>query len=187
MFDNVNNEGGRANCQDDMEGFYKQRSAQFEAWSDKLLKSYRDDVRTAFEKGDNLLTFKYGYMMAYTHPEEFEKIKDRLPQLSDEQKTLIQKITDALVQWHNEAAKKYPNFAKRGRPELNEQAAPGTTSVYAYAAGETATYSLATLQIYSEYIDALREANLNIAELTFQNLARQYGYETLSDAENALK
>lgn len=63
MFDRVNNQGGRADCQDDAWTFYVMRYSQFSAWPLQLISSYRQDVEDAAKQGRNLLTEKYAYMM----------------------------------------------------------------------------------------------------------------------------
>ncbi|MGX8718498.1 MAG: DUF4125 family protein, partial [Desulfovibrio sp.] len=76
MFDKVNNAGGRASCQQDPAFFRKMRACQFENWNLPLLESYRRDLMRAAEEGRNLLTEKYAWMMSWTHPEEFARIRD---------------------------------------------------------------------------------------------------------------
>ena len=63
MFDEVNNEGGRAACQDDEWTFYAMRYSQHNAFSVEMLESYEQDIMDAVQEGRNLLTEKYAYMM----------------------------------------------------------------------------------------------------------------------------
>mgnify|MGYP003462291842 CR=1 FL=1 len=58
-FDKVENEGGRADCQDDYETFYIMRKSQYLAWTDELLESYYNDLVMAANKGWNLIMEKY--------------------------------------------------------------------------------------------------------------------------------
>ena len=52
FFDKVQNEGGRAECQDDWKTFSIMRRSQYLAWSPALLESWMDDLREAIEDGD---------------------------------------------------------------------------------------------------------------------------------------
>ncbi len=63
QFDRVNNEGGRASCQDNWPTLHIMRKSQFENWNERMLESYYKDVTRAAEEGWNLLTEKYARMM----------------------------------------------------------------------------------------------------------------------------
>ena len=54
-FDKVQNEGGRASCQDDWDTFSIMRRAQYDTWTDEMLKSFTDDFYNANEQGWNLI------------------------------------------------------------------------------------------------------------------------------------
>ena len=75
MFQNVNNVGGRAACQDNFETFSVMRSSQATAWSEAALASYLEDLTDAQENGRNLLTEKYARMMEFTAPLEYARIQ----------------------------------------------------------------------------------------------------------------
>ena len=47
-FDKVDNEGGRADCQDDYETFYIMRKSQYLTWNIPLLQSFLKDLKPAF-------------------------------------------------------------------------------------------------------------------------------------------
>ena len=49
------------------------RTSQAEAWTEKLLKSYYDDLLQAKSHNRNLMTEKYARMMESTFPEEYKK------------------------------------------------------------------------------------------------------------------
>ncbi len=80
LFDQVQNIGGRAVCQDNWSTFQIMRSSQLLPWPPELLSSYRDDLLEAKAAGRNPLSEKYGYMMERTCPEEYQKIRRLLPQ-----------------------------------------------------------------------------------------------------------
>ena len=91
-FDKVENEGGRASCQDDWDTFSIMRRSQYETWTDQMLESYNDDFYTANEQGWNLITEKYARMEESTCPEEYAKIKDSLPPVSEQKAAIVDQI-----------------------------------------------------------------------------------------------
>ena len=68
QFDAVQNEGGRASCQDDFKTFEIMRKSQFLVWPAKVLESYEKDVLEAGKKGWNLISEKYARMIEFTNP-----------------------------------------------------------------------------------------------------------------------
>ena len=56
MFNDVQNQGGRASCQNNPKEFEIMRSSQLKTWSDDVLKSYLNDLTTAAYMGRNMLT-----------------------------------------------------------------------------------------------------------------------------------
>ena len=73
-FSNLNNIGGRADCQDNREDFIIMRKSQWETFNEETLLSYLEDLNSK----NNPLFQKYAQMMKYNSPEEYEKIKDIL-------------------------------------------------------------------------------------------------------------
>ena len=85
QFQRTNNEGGRAACQGNWPVFHQMRLAQFLTWERPLLTSYAADLDAADHVGRNLVTEKYGRMMASTAPEDFTKnIEPYIPRPSEE-------------------------------------------------------------------------------------------------------
>lgn len=117
MFDKVNNEGGRAGCQDDEWTFYAMRYSQFAAFGIDVLDSYRQDIYTAMQEGRNLLTEKYAYMMEFTDPAYFDRnLKNRLPAVSPAKEELVSRTANILIGCECEFEKAYPALASKGRP-----------------------------------------------------------------------
>ena len=84
MFHNTKNIGGPASCQNDRSQFEIMRKAQFLTWNEELLRSYEQDLQLAVSNGQNLVTYKYAYMMEATSPLELQAFRSHLPAISDE-------------------------------------------------------------------------------------------------------
>lgn len=183
LFDKVQNQGGRASCQDDWTTFQIMRSAQLSAWTPGMRWSYLSDLNTAREQGRNPLAEKYGYMMERTAPQEFAEIKDQLPPRTVEQETLIKDICRAHVEWLESLNSRYPKLTGRGRPIRSSQDGSGVTSFETHLWGELSTYSVETLRLYRAYVEQLRQAGRNLNEVILKNTVQQYGWSSLEDAE----
>ena len=73
MFQEVDNIGGRASCQDDPETFYIMRRSQYENWSPDMISCYFQFISECRDNGRNLVSEKYARMMAYTDPHYYNK------------------------------------------------------------------------------------------------------------------
>lgn len=182
-FQKVNNEGGRAQCQDDRETFEIYRRSQFLSWNAEMLQSYYEDLTDAINSGRNLITEKYARMMESTAPEQYEEIKSFLPPLSEEKKKIIEEIVAVRIRWAEEFAGKYPKTAGNGRLLHTYEDGPYDTSAETYMRGELGTYSERTLAFHRKYINQLLEKNINQYETIMENTVREYGYSSLDEAE----
>ncbi len=183
QFQKVNNEGGRASCQDDWKTFYIMRKSQFLVWPEEVLDSYYGDLCKAREEGKNLLFYKYAFMMERTAPEQYKQLEWALPVISEERKQRIEATVAVHVKWAEEFEQEYPAYAMRGRPIHAFQEAPGQTSIETYQRGELYSYGEHTEMLYSQYIQECAAQNRNLAALIRDNSARMYGYESIADLE----
>ena len=186
MFDEVNNEGGRAACQDDEWTFYAMRYSQHNAFSVEMLESYEQDIMDAVQEGRNLLTEKYAYMMEYTDPAYFEKnLRKHLPQVSAGKEEIVARAANLSIKFQQAFEKKYPAFAKAGSPLTGTD---GTdVSLHVYTLGELKTYSVRTLELY---IRDMRESETNGENIAFRihrSTALFYGYDSLDESERRLQ
>ncbi|MBQ6574786.1 MAG: DUF4125 family protein, partial [Lachnospiraceae bacterium] len=185
-FDKVDNQGGRASCQDDWTTFSIMRKSQYMLWDEEMLSSFIADFEAANERGWNLITEKYGRMEETTCPEEYEKIKDTLPAIRDDKKQIIEAIVGIQVGMMEEFAKEYPKAAGEARSVHTSEDTPYNTSYETYLRGEISTYSDMTLSLYGRFVAAMAKAGRNIAKETITNSAIMYGYASLDDMEMRL-
>lgn len=186
-FDKVDNEGGRADCQDDWETFSIMRRSQFMTWETPMLESFIKDFEAANEAGWNLIAEKYGRMMEYTCKEEYDKIKSRFPEISDKKKAIISQIAQIQVAWMEEFAKQYPMLAGNARVIHETENTFFRTSYETYLKGELMTYSDETLALYGQFIVKLSGEGRNLAKEIMENTVKLYGYSSLEEAEQKEK
>ena len=113
FFDKVQNEGGRAPCQDDFRTFQAMRASQYEAWDEAALSSWRGDLTAARAAGRNPLAEKYGYMMCIDAPEENRALAAQLPPVTEEKLSLASAIVKKLAPQNEAFAARYPLVASR--------------------------------------------------------------------------
>ncbi len=187
LFHNVNNEGGKADCQNDPETFFIMRRAQFTCWSEELVESWHSDLLSAKKEGRNLLSEKYAWMMRQTAPFEFRKISGylRFPTIFAEQ--MIEEIAETEVKWMESYEKQYPYMASGNRPVHSSDDTEYSTSFETYLRGELHTYSENTLKLYLDMINTLKAENKSLSVEIMNAMVKAYGYKNLDDAERQQK
>lgn len=187
MFQNVDGMEGKACCQEDWPTFHIMRYSYYNAWSNKMLRSYVRDLDDAMADHRNLVMEKYAYMMEFSDPEYYQtRLMAYLPACDAETRELIDEISAYLVQCDREFAQKFPKLSQKGRPI--ETAGDGTkaTSAETYFKGELRTYSKFTLKYFAEYIRTCRSEGVNFAQLVKDKMVKMYGYDSLEDAERKM-
>jgi len=182
MFQQAQNVGGRADCQENPEMFRLMRESQFAAWTEPLLTSYLHDLQAARREKRNLLAEKYAWMMEHTFPEEFTQLRDRLPALDPEKERLIGIICSLHVAWFAKLAARYPKLTGRGRPIHSSEDSPAATSFETYLRGELRTYSSRTVRLYAAYVQQLRRERWNLNEEILRNMVERSGFSSLAAA-----
>ena len=94
FFQMAQNTGGRASCQDNKEEFVIMRESQWKTLPLNVLESYLEDLEIAEQNRQNIVVEKYARMMKYSAPDEYEKIKKFLHEISEEKV----KIADQIVE-----------------------------------------------------------------------------------------
>lgn len=186
FFQETKHTEGRAECQDNYGEFIIMRESQWVILPLEVLRSYLDDLIIARHGNCNPIVEKYARMMEYSAPEEFEKIKEFLPEVSQEKREAAEKILKVYMKWEQEVMEKYPNLAKKGRPLYSEGDTPDFTSIETYLRGELLSYSLKTLKRYLIYIDECTERKVNLAERNLEEIVARKGYRSLEEVEYML-
>lgn len=187
MFQNVDNIGGRASCQEDPETFYIMRKSQYDNWSPAMVDCYLEFARRCKTDGRNLPAEKYARMMAYTNLHYYNKhLAHKLPQVPLAHYRIINKIIEKLIAWEEEMAVRYPKLSGTGRPIRSSEDYKGFTSMETYARGELETYPKELLEMYATYVETLAGEGKSLAEMNQLTMVNLYGYETIEDAEASL-
>lgn len=164
MFHSVNEGQQKASCQESPQTFAAMRRCQFLAWSEAACQSYERDLDAAAAAGRNLPEEKYIHMMASCTPERYELVKDRLPEISDEQRTLAKQLTDRLMEQTEVMRAQWPFLGVIGRPVHADADDEYNTSIETYNLGEFLTYSPETLRLLLEHVEAQAAKGISFAE-----------------------
>ena len=184
QFQLTQNEGGRANCQEDWQTFRIMRMSQFLTWPLDLQESYKKDLERANSNGRNLITEKYARMMESTAPEIFERtIKPYIKPISEPRKSEQEKIILTQVKWADDFRNHYPHLGLAMRVLKTSEDTEENTSFETYLRGELSTYSNDTFAKYKDFIEDLLAKNLNLTQMIIENTVHMYGYDSLEAAD----
>ncbi len=183
-FDKVQNEGGRASCQNNWPTFKVMRMSQYMTWTEDMLLQYLYEFKTNYANGRNMIEEKYARMMESTAPLEYARFANQLPAVSDAKRAIVEQIVALQVKWMEEFAVAYPNLAEEARTIHTAEDLPYDTSYETYLRGELCTYSDRMLEMYGRYIVAHAQEGRNVAREIMENTVQFYGYQDL-EAANA--
>ena len=183
QFQEINRQGRRASCQDDWQQFYIMRKSQFSVWPEELLQSYYQDLLQAGYEDRNLIFNKYAYMMEYTDPMGYERVKHILPEITPERKAYLERAVQIHVKWAEECAEQFPHYAQRGRLIHGKEEFAGLTSIETYQRGELYSYGPQTQLLYCEFVFRSEKEGKNLTYLVRDQMAKMYHYESVEDME----
>lgn len=184
QFQLTQNEGGRANCQEDWQTFHIMRMSQFLTWQLDLQESYKQDLERANSDGRNLITEKYARMMESTAPEIFERtIKPYIKPILERRKSEQEQIILTQVKWADDFRNRYPHLGLAMRVLKTSEDTEENTSFETYLRGELSTYSAETFAKYKDFIEDLLAKNLNLTQMIITNTVHMYGYDSLEAAD----
>ena len=185
-FDKVQNEGGRASCQNDWSTFSVMRKSQYLTWNRGMLVQYLYDFYREYHRGHNLIEEKYGRMMESTAPEKYQEIKSHFPELTREKKDIIEQIVALQVGWMENFSASYPVLAGNARRIHTYEDTPEDTSYETYLRGELGTYSDKMLELYGRYVVEYARSGRNTAYDIMKNSVKMYGYKDIEAAEQEI-
>ncbi|WP_411331048.1 DUF4125 family protein [Desulfovibrio desulfuricans] len=147
MFQAVNNEGGKADCQNQPETFCAMRQIVYEVLSPHFLETWLKDLRVAEGAGRNIMTEKYALMCR----------RIEMPAISQ----TIKDIVSCELSWLQAAAKEHPDYFD------------GTDADFCrYLLCELLMYSTTTLNAYAQCIADAHTAGRNLVMERLENVKR---------------
>lgn len=173
FFTNVNNIGKRAYCQDNSFTFIYSRLCYWNIYNDIILTSYLNDLVNAKNENRNLVTEKYAYIMQYTDPEYFNKIKKYLPPISDYKKNTVNSIMLIYMNWEEEIKKNNPELLDNNRDLYNPSQSTARTTIEYYFKGELSSYSESTLNLILKYYLSAFQKGINLVEKNLKYLKKE--------------
>ncbi len=186
MFYSTQNIGGQASCQQNRAQFEIMRLSQFHGWDRESMEFYLADLKAAAERGENLVTLKYAYMMESTDPAEFSRIVERLPVVDEAKREVVEALVEQTMIWCEDFAARYPHIAAAGRPLRSSADTVLTTSVETYNRGELSSYSMKTLLSLCRHYERMAEEGVNLHERIVEREMLLMGIDSLETAEKLL-
>lgn len=183
-FDKVQNEGGRASCQNNWPTFKVMRMSQYMTWDEDMLLQYLYEFKTNYANGRNMIEEKYARMMASTAPLEYAAFADKLPPISAQKKEIMERIIELQVKWMEDFAAQYPKLAGNARTIHTAEDLPYDTSYETYLRGELGTYSDKLLEMYGRYVVEYAKSGRSVAREIMANTVKFYGYKSFEEAES---
>jgi uncharacterized protein DUF4125 len=156
-----------ASCQDSPDTFRQVRGSIFQLWPRKLMAAYLIELRTAKRKGRNLITEKYARMDNLIPPVNTNPV--------------IGKIVVIEEKWQEEIQQKYPGLYARTCRSTDQTNDGNNFSIYLQC--ELETYGDVALDVYYEWVDQARRADMNYSLTMLNHIALNSGFKSIEEAE----
>ena len=172
FFDQVRS-NALSSCTADEDDFFNQRRAQFVPWGSYTLKSYLGDLELALKEGKNPVAQKY-LCMGASQPVKATNFH-------------LDQIVDRNVAWQATMIKQYPHFMSQGRALTDSPGEDEEISFDNYLRCELASFSSRTVRLLHADVEQMHQMGINMCEVIYDALVKQYGYPSLSAAEAAMR
>ncbi|MGD9136518.1 MAG: DUF4125 family protein [Desulfobacterales bacterium] len=160
-------------CTADEDDFFNQRRAQFVPWGSYTLKSYLSDLELALKEKTNPVAQKY-LCMGSSQP-----MKATNPH--------IDQIVERNLAWQTAMMAQYPHFMSQGRALTDGAGEVEEVAFDNYLRCELASFSTRTVRLLHADIEQMHQMGINMCEVIYDALVKQYGYPSLSAAEAAMR
>ena len=187
MFQEVNADGPRTECQNNRPAFVGMRMGQFLAWPEAALELYLTHLRQCVSLERNLVMEKYVHMMKGSAPQEYEALKKLVVFPREEDRAFADQLCQSIVDQTDVLRTKYPHVASAGRPLYSSEDSPACVSLETYQRGEFYTYSGDVLRELTRHNHMLAESGRSFAKEILEHSVCYYGYESLDAAEEAAR
>ena len=172
FFDQVRS-NALAPCTADEADFFNQRRAQFVPWGSYTLKSYLGDLELALKEEKNPVAQKY-LCMDSPHPMEGTNFH-------------IDQIVDRNIAWQTAMIVQYPHILSQGRALTAGAGEREEVAFDNYLRCELASYSSRTVRLLHTDVEQMHQIGINMCEVIYDALVKQYGYSSLTAAEAVMR
>lgn len=156
---------------------------RYRTWNEEMITQYIYDYNCEKVKGRDIISEKYLRMLESTDQDEYRKIEDTLPKVSEEKKKIIDKLVFAEVGCLEELNEKYPELFKHTRSIHSYEDNSMNTSYETYLKGELLTYSDKMLELYNNFWAKALAENENPCLNIVNYAVKEYGHKDLKEAE----
>ncbi len=156
-----------ASCQSSPAAFRKIRGSIFQLWPTQLMAAYIIELCESQLEGRNLLTEKYARM------------DNLIPAINTN--PVIDEIVAIEEKWQEEIRQKYPGLYARSCRSTDPTGDGRNFSVYLRC--ELETYGDIALELYYDWVDQARRAEMNCSLTMLSHMVLDSGFKSLDEAE----
>ena len=187
FFDKVQNEGGRAPCQDDFRTFCAMRASQYEAWDEATLSSWRGDLTAARARRAQPARREVRLHDVHRRAGGKPSARRAAPARNGRETRARARRRKKTRAAERSLRRALPARRLARASAAQRRGRRGRTSIETYQLGELLTYSEKTLRLLAARIAELEAAGVSYAELIIENGLKRRGFRGLDDAEKFLE